>query len=274
VRYYRAEQNQGPFWNYKRVYELARGEYFMWHAHDDLRDPRCLSLCVEAFRLNPNAVMCCMGTALIDEDGRQIHDDLPPYHIEHPTGATVYDRLRRLARSKIGVDYYALLKTSIIPSTRFGKIKLWGGDMLGEVVAVPEKLFYYRMFRSKTAEQLAGTLTGWGAEISASWLGLVAELMEAVRLAPLSRVQKIRLNCMLATEMCVRDPVWSAVIGSEGFRGLRAALRGRDYRRALRLAGLGTLSKSRPVYQRLKNSIRYRTGRLKHLLLRQRSTPH
>jgi glycosyltransferase involved in cell wall biosynthesis len=273
VRYHRSEQNKGPFWNYKRVYELARGEYFMWNAHDDLRDPRCLSLCVEAFRRNPNAVMCCMDMTVIDENGREL-PDLPIYRVYHPTGATLYERLRNIARSRIGADYYALFKTAIIPSTRFGKIRVWGGDtvftaevcMLGDVIAVPEKLFYYRLFQSKTEEQIADSLTGWGADISASWLGLVAELMEAVRLAPLGRVEKIRLNCMLAVEMCLRDPYWGALIGPEGFRGLREALRARDYRRVWRLTGLGVLSRSRPFYERLRNSIRSRAGRLKHLL--------
>lgn len=272
VRYYRSEQNKGPFWNYKRVYELASGEYFMWHAHDDLRDPRCLSLCVDAFCRNPNAVMCCMDVTVIDENGREL-PDLPIYRVYHPTGATMYERLRSIARSRIGTDYYALFKTAIIPSTRFGEIMVWGGDtvftaevcMRGDVIAVPEKLFHYRLFE-KTEEQIATTLTGWGADISASWLGLVAELMEAVRLAPLGRVEKIRLNFMLAVEMCLRDPYWGVMIGREGFRGLRAALQGRDYRRVLRLAGLGVLSRSRPVYERLRDSVRYRGGRLKHLL--------
>jgi hypothetical protein len=244
----------------------------MWHSHDDLRDPRCLTLCVDAFRRNPSAVMCCMDATLIDEHGREL-PDLPMYRIYHPTGATVYDRLRGIARSRIGTDFYALFKAEIIPLTRFGKIKVWGGDtvftaevcMLGDVVAVPEKLFYYRQFSSKTAEQIAESLQGWGVEMSASWLGLVAELMEAVRLARLGRIEKIRLNCMLALEMCVRDPFWSEMIGNEGFRGLRAALQSRDYRRSLRLAGLGTLSRNRGLLKRLRNSVPYGAGRLKHL---------
>jgi glycosyltransferase involved in cell wall biosynthesis len=278
VRYYRSEENKGPFWNYLRVYELACGEYFMWHALDDLRAPRCLSLCVDAFRRNPSAVMCCMDAAIIDENGREL-PDLPIYRIYHPTGATVYERLRDIARSRIGTDFYALFKTAIIPSTRFGKIKVWGGDtiftaevcMLGDVIAVPQKLFHYRLFESKTAEQMAESLQGWATDMSARWLGLVVELMEAVRLAPLDRVEKIRLNCMLAMEMCLRDPYWAAMIGPEGFRGLRAALRARDYRRVLRLDGLGMLGRSRPVYELLRNSAR--AGRLKNLLASRRAAP-
>lgn len=285
VRYYRAEENKGPFWNFVRVYELGRGEYFLWNSHDDLRDPRCLSLCVEAFQRNPDAVMCCMGTTIIDEEGREYTDD-PLYNelyyrIDHPTGATVYERLRGIARSRICVDFYALFKTAIIPSTRFGKIKMWGIDtvftaevcMRGNVIAVPEKLFYYRQFRSKTAEKIAESISGWGTEITASWTGMVVELMEAVRLAPLSKLQKIRSNCMLAVEMCVRDPVWPIMMREEGFHALRAALQRHDYRRALQLAGLGVLVRSRSVYDRLRNSIRYFAGRLNHLMQPRRETP-
>lgn len=276
VRYYRAEQNLGPFWNYKRVYELARGEYFMWHAHDDLRHPRCLELCVEAFRRNPDAVMCCMDAVLIDDEGREFTDVPPYYRIYTATGATVYDRIRHIAQSKIGTDFYSLFKTSIIPETRFGKIQVWGGDtvfiaevcMRGNVIAVPEKLFYYRLLQGKTVEQMAQSLNGWGADISLSWGGLVAELMESVQLAPLGRLEKLRLKSVLASEMCVRDPIWREAIAKEGFAGLPAALRGHHYRRAGRLVIIALLSRGRRFQNRVRDFLRYRAGWLKHLWLK------
>jgi glycosyltransferase involved in cell wall biosynthesis len=276
VRYYRVEQNLGPFWNYKRVYELARGEYYMWNAHDDLRAPRCLELCVDAFRRNPDAVMCCMDTLLIDEEGREITDDPADYRIYQATGDTVYERLRHIAQTKIATDFYALFKTTIIPETRFGKIQIWGGDtvftaevcMRGDVIAVPEKLFHYRLMQSRSLQQMAAALCGWGADISVNWSGLLAELMESVRLAPLGTMEKIRLQGMLASEMCVRDPIWREVIAREGFRGVSPALRAHNFRRAARLLGIGMLSKGRRFENRVSNSLRYRAGRFKHRWLK------
>jgi len=46
--YHRVERNMGAVWNFTRVFELARGEYFMWAAFDDIRDPRYVGACVAA----------------------------------------------------------------------------------------------------------------------------------------------------------------------------------------------------------------------------------
>src|SRR5450759_3059115 len=61
VHYDRADRNMGAIWNFNRVFELASGEYFMWTAHDDLRDRRYVSACVAALRARPDAVLCCTG---------------------------------------------------------------------------------------------------------------------------------------------------------------------------------------------------------------------
>src|SRR5436305_4413473 len=39
VRYHRISENMGAVLNFRRAFELARGEYFAWAAHDDLRAP-------------------------------------------------------------------------------------------------------------------------------------------------------------------------------------------------------------------------------------------
>src|SRR5436190_12174806 len=36
IRYYRNESNIGSAPNYRRVFELARGEFFKWCSHDDV----------------------------------------------------------------------------------------------------------------------------------------------------------------------------------------------------------------------------------------------
>ena len=39
LRYYRNDSNIGAGPNYRRVFELSRGEFFKWCAHDDIRKP-------------------------------------------------------------------------------------------------------------------------------------------------------------------------------------------------------------------------------------------
>src|SRR6266508_180906 len=36
IRFYRNAKNEGAFGNFARVLALARGNYFMWAAHDDI----------------------------------------------------------------------------------------------------------------------------------------------------------------------------------------------------------------------------------------------
>lgn len=57
IRYYRNETNIGVYANFRRVVELSRGEYFMWGAVDDLREPTVVEDCVKALLENPQAVL-------------------------------------------------------------------------------------------------------------------------------------------------------------------------------------------------------------------------
>ena len=161
IRYYRAERNMGPFWNAVRAYELARGEYFMLAAHDDLRHPQYLSRCVAELERNPRALLCCTGVTFIDVDGHDITDVFTVRSLR-PVGATPRERLRALARSTFWVDAYSLMRTPALRETTFGQ-ELWGGDVLivsalclrGEVAEVPERLFSYRCFFDKSAQDIA-----------------------------------------------------------------------------------------------------------------------
>src|SRR5947209_962278 len=66
IRYYRYETNRGPGWNSHHVFELSRGEYFKWLAHDDRCAPQFLEKCVGALDANRSAVLCCSRLRLID----------------------------------------------------------------------------------------------------------------------------------------------------------------------------------------------------------------
>src|SRR5262245_31410059 len=57
VRYYRNEQNLGACRNFNRCVELARGDYFLWAAHDDAIAPEYLARCVEALDRDPSVVL-------------------------------------------------------------------------------------------------------------------------------------------------------------------------------------------------------------------------
>jgi len=57
IRYYRGDRNRGAAWNHNRVFELARGEFFKWAAHDDTLAPEFLERCVAALDAHPEVVL-------------------------------------------------------------------------------------------------------------------------------------------------------------------------------------------------------------------------
>jgi glycosyltransferase involved in cell wall biosynthesis len=69
VRYHRSDGNLGGTWNFNRVLELSRGEYFRWAAHDDVIAPRYLERCVATLDARPDAVLCHSAVEIIDEHG-------------------------------------------------------------------------------------------------------------------------------------------------------------------------------------------------------------
>jgi hypothetical protein len=164
VRYHRAERNMGAVWNFRRAFELSRGEYFCWAAFDDLREPSFVRRCVEALEASPRAVMCCPGVRLIDEEGREIGEREFTHGIR-PAGATARERLSAIARATYWYDFYGVMRRSALARTRLPQ-PVWGFDvllvaemcLLGPVVTVPERLLVYRIFWKKSGQDAAATL--------------------------------------------------------------------------------------------------------------------
>jgi glycosyltransferase involved in cell wall biosynthesis len=79
IRYFREDTNRGGSWNFHRVVELARGEYFRWAAHDDVVRPTYLERCVQVLDGDPSVVLCHTAVELIDARGKSlgVHRDPP-----------------------------------------------------------------------------------------------------------------------------------------------------------------------------------------------------
>ena len=74
IRYHRVDDNQGATWNFNHTFELARGEYFKWAAHDDLCDPTFVARCVEVLDSDPTVICCHTQTRHIDIHGNILWD--------------------------------------------------------------------------------------------------------------------------------------------------------------------------------------------------------
>ncbi|NES80205.1 MAG: glycosyltransferase family 2 protein [Moorea sp. SIO2B7] len=68
IRYYRNQKNIGAAPNFNQVFELSRGKYFKWAAHDDLCAPEFLELCVEVLENDDSIILCHSKTRLIIHD--------------------------------------------------------------------------------------------------------------------------------------------------------------------------------------------------------------
>ena len=70
IIYHRNDTNIGAAGNYKKVFELARGEYFKWMAHDDRCSPNYIEECVKILDQDPEVVSTFPRFELIDESDR------------------------------------------------------------------------------------------------------------------------------------------------------------------------------------------------------------
>ncbi len=69
VHYYRNERNLGG-WNFRRVLELATGEYFMWAAHDDLWHKDFIAKLVAGLEDNKDCDMAASNVININIAGK------------------------------------------------------------------------------------------------------------------------------------------------------------------------------------------------------------
>lgn len=75
IIYYRQEKNIGMFPNFKFVLDKANGEYFMWVAHDDIREKDYLKVCVEKLENNKNLGFATTVLATIDSSGKTLVEE-------------------------------------------------------------------------------------------------------------------------------------------------------------------------------------------------------
>ncbi|MBV9126047.1 MAG: glycosyltransferase [Planctomycetes bacterium] len=162
VAYYRNETNLGAVVNFRRVFDLSSGEFFMWAGHHDLWEPTFISQCLNRLLEEPEAVLCFTPLRLIDANGACLgsyDENLNTLHLDRlgrlhvvlwrlrwqlGAGATIYGLFRSQALRAVGVaqntygaDWALLAELSL----------------LGPFVTVPEPLFWLRDPHPRTRTQ-------------------------------------------------------------------------------------------------------------------------
>lgn len=72
IRYHRFDKNYGACKNYNKTFELAKGKYFKWLAHDDLVSSNALAQWVEVLEENDDVVLCVSSKMNINARGEII----------------------------------------------------------------------------------------------------------------------------------------------------------------------------------------------------------
>lgn len=203
IRYYRNEQNVGASRNFAFVYQLAKGEYFKWAAHDDLLAPTFFERCIEALDNDPSAVLSYSKVLKIDEDGKVTGT----YDYEMNVGAsTPHERFHDL----IMVNHWciavfgiarrqALANTRLIaPYVASDRVLLAELGLLGRHIEVPEYLFSRRdhPHTSTRETKVYGRLWWFDPTKSKNlyfpYWRVGSEYLKSVRRVPLKTAEKLR----------------------------------------------------------------------------------
>lgn len=157
VRVLSNPRNIGLANNMNRTVAESKGDYFQWAAHDDLWDPRYLERCVTALDEDPGAVLACVNTRDIDEEGKFLAAGN-----EYRAGTVSVNGLatQPIAHERfydmIGLEHvcepiFALMRGSVLRKTplhgRYAdadRVLLAEMSLHGRFQVLPEALFYHR----------------------------------------------------------------------------------------------------------------------------------
>jgi glycosyltransferase involved in cell wall biosynthesis len=117
VRLVQHEHNLGGAANFIFAAEQARGEFFCWAAHDDLRDATFLRSLIDLLERQSAAGLACCAVRNIDPDGTP--RDVRPETDSLTTtfGMSASQRVRMYLREMPGTPFYGLFRTSALRPT-------------------------------------------------------------------------------------------------------------------------------------------------------------
>jgi glycosyltransferase involved in cell wall biosynthesis len=153
LRYHRNQANVGATRNHNLVFQMARGEYFKWNAHDDPCAPSFISRCVEALDRDPSAVLAYPRARIIDQHG----DEIDPGDGYDPTATlgspSVLGRLREAISSRHRTfPIFGLIRASALRRTPLfegyshsDRILMTRLALMGRFVQIPEPLLFSRV---------------------------------------------------------------------------------------------------------------------------------
>ena len=149
ITYIRHETNRGAAWNFNFVFSLCTADHFAWAACDDRWSGSFVRRCMEALRDNPSAALAHAQVVRIDALGQPYQE---AYRGFSAVGSDPRERFRRVLMDwRWSFAFYGVFQADYIRRTR-GFRRSYGADhvllaelsLLGELVEVPEPLYFHR----------------------------------------------------------------------------------------------------------------------------------
>jgi glycosyltransferase involved in cell wall biosynthesis len=161
IKYHRSEVNRGAAWNFNNTFNLSRGEYFRWAAHDDFIHPEFLDKCVSFLDRNESHVLCFTRTVFIDEHDNEFKEHTYPLDLAKVSRKKLF--MHYVCAHHINTEIFGLIRSDILGKTRLidGFV---GSDfvLLGELVfygpfyQIPEILFTHREHSGRSTKATKG----------------------------------------------------------------------------------------------------------------------
>jgi glycosyltransferase involved in cell wall biosynthesis len=159
VHYHLNPVNFGAAGNYNRGFELSRGQYLKWCAHDDLISPEFVERCVAALDARPDAVLAFARTEVIDENGDHLdwHEDGFMPSLESDSAARRFGAAIRQAGTCFpifGLFRSDALRRSTLHRPYYGSDRALIAEaaLLGKVLLVEDAVFYNRHHGNRSIE--------------------------------------------------------------------------------------------------------------------------
>lgn len=193
IRYFRHTENIGVRRNHNRVFDLGKGEYFQWFAHDLVAYPDLLQRCTDYMRqADPSVVLVYPRWDMVDPTGKPTGSTQAAIARE---GAPAHARLYRVITRIIYVtQLFGLSRSEVLRKTRLfdtfpssDYVLLAEMAMLGEIREIPEVLFQREMDPDRGTLAVVKDPQKWR-----SWLDPQAARRRTLNL--LSRQQKLSLE--------------------------------------------------------------------------------
>jgi len=148
IRYVENEENLGIIENYKKLFRLGKGKYFLWADQDDVRESSFISKCAAVLESDENAVLCHSHTGVFWKTFNNLMHINTINSVDNESG--VLRRYWRFLRRYSDTAIYGLIRSDALRKTGICRTGIWSANslmfellLIGKFRQIPETLYFY-----------------------------------------------------------------------------------------------------------------------------------